>query len=76
MGEVDLRPVLPTITVPTLLLYGDADVRSPITVAQELHARIPGSELVVLPGAPYVSSAEQPAAFNGAVREFLHRLDP
>jgi pimeloyl-ACP methyl ester carboxylesterase len=29
MAEADLRPVLPTIRVPTLLLYGEEDVRSP-----------------------------------------------
>lgn len=71
LGEVDLRGVLPTIAVPTLLLYGDADVRSPVKVAEELHTRIPGSTLVVLPGAPHLSNLEQPEQFNEAVRRFL-----
>ena len=71
LGAVDLRPVLPTIAVPTLLLYGDADVRSPVTVAHELHFQISGSILVVLPGAPHLSNLEQPQRFNTAVRRFL-----
>jgi pimeloyl-ACP methyl ester carboxylesterase len=71
LGPVDLRRVLPTITVPTLLLYGDADVRSPVTVAEELHSQIPASILVVLPGAPHLSNLEKPAEFNTAVRRFL-----
>jgi len=48
IAPVDLRPVLPRIDVPTLLLYGDADVRAPIAVAEALHAQIPGSLLVQL----------------------------
>jgi pimeloyl-ACP methyl ester carboxylesterase len=71
LGAVDLRPVLPTIAVPTLLLYGDADVRSPVRVGQELHSQIPGSILVVLPGAPHLSNLEQPEEFNTAIRRFL-----
>jgi pimeloyl-ACP methyl ester carboxylesterase len=45
----DLRDVLPDINVPTLLVYGDTDVRAPLTVAEHLHAAITGSTLVVLP---------------------------
>jgi pimeloyl-ACP methyl ester carboxylesterase len=70
-AEADLRDVLPTISVPTLLLYGEADQRSPLHVAKDLHARIPGSELVVLPGVGHDSNLEAPAAFNAVVRRFL-----
>jgi pimeloyl-ACP methyl ester carboxylesterase len=70
-AEADLRAVLPTISVPTLLLYGEADQRSPVHVAEDLHAHIPGSELVVLPGVGHDSNLEAPAAFNAVVRRFL-----
>lgn len=36
----DLREVLPHINVPTLLIYGDRDVRAPLTVAEDLKAAI------------------------------------
>src|SRR5206468_77464 len=49
-AEADLRDVLPRIEVPTLLLYGDKDVRAPLNGAEALHAAIPGSRLVVLTG--------------------------
>lgn len=42
--------MLSGITVPTLLLYGDADERSGPEVAQALNARIPTSSLSILPG--------------------------
>ncbi|MBU4517719.1 MAG: alpha/beta hydrolase [Proteobacteria bacterium] len=70
-AEADLRDVLPTVTVPTLLLYGELDVRAPLPVAEELHARIPTSRLVVLPGAGHDTNLEAPEAFNDAVRGFL-----
>lgn len=49
-AEADLRDVLPRIGVPTLLMYGDRDVRAPLHVAEELHMAIPSSKLVILPG--------------------------
>jgi pimeloyl-ACP methyl ester carboxylesterase len=67
----NLREVLPHITVPTLLVYGDKDVRAPLPVAEDLHAAIPGSTLVVLPEVGHVCNIEAPEAFNRAVRNFL-----
>jgi len=67
----DLREVLPHINVPTLLVYGDKDVRAPLAVAEDLHAAISGSTLVVLPDTGHVCNVEAPEAFNRAVRSFL-----
>ena len=71
LAEADLRDVLPTIAVPTLLLYGEEDRRSPLTVADEMRLAIPGSTLVVLPQVGHMSNVETPVAFNDAVRQFL-----
>jgi pimeloyl-ACP methyl ester carboxylesterase len=68
----DVRDVLPNIDVPTLLAYGDRDVRAPLTVADALQAAISGSSLVVLPDAGHVCNVEAPDKFNVAVRDFLH----
>jgi pimeloyl-ACP methyl ester carboxylesterase len=70
----NVRDVLPRIQVPTLLLYGDADVRAPLAVAEDLHRSIPGSRLVLLPGLGHVTNLEAPDAFNHAVRGFLGGL--
>jgi pimeloyl-ACP methyl ester carboxylesterase len=71
----DLRDVLPQVDVPTLLLYGDEDVRAPLSVGHALHAAIPNSKLVVMPGVGHVSSVEAAEQFNLEVRRFLRRLD-
>jgi pimeloyl-ACP methyl ester carboxylesterase len=71
MAEADLRDVLPRIHIPTLLLCGEEDVRSPVSVAEELHARIPGSTLVVMPDVGHQSNIESAGRFNDEVRNFL-----
>ena len=68
----DVRDVLPQLDVPTLLVYGDRDMRAPLTVAEPLQAAIRGSRLIVLPDAGHLCSIEAPNEFNDAVRTFLH----
>jgi pimeloyl-ACP methyl ester carboxylesterase len=67
----DVRDVLPHVDVPTLLVYGDRDVRAPLTVAEALQAAISDSRLVVLPDAGHLCNIEAPDEFNDAVRDFL-----
>jgi pimeloyl-ACP methyl ester carboxylesterase len=67
----DVRDVLHHVDVPTLLVYGDRDVRAPLNVAEALQAAISGSRLVILPDAGHVCNVEAPDEFNVAVRDFL-----
>jgi pimeloyl-ACP methyl ester carboxylesterase len=71
LADADLRDVLSRIDVPTLLLYGDADRRSPLSVAEQLRAGIPDSHLVVLPGVGHLCNLENADHFNTQVRSFL-----
>jgi pimeloyl-ACP methyl ester carboxylesterase len=73
-AEADLREALPRVDVPTLLVFGDADQRSPLPVARDLHAAIPGSQLAVLPGLGHEAFLESPDAFLTEVRRFLGSL--
>ena len=73
-AEADLRDVLPRIKVPTLLVCGEADERSPLPVAQALHDAIPTSTMVVLPGLGHESYVEAPAQFNAEVRAFVRSV--
>ena len=70
LAYADTRDLLPKIHVPTLLVWGDADVRSPMTVAHQMRDAIPGARLSVIAGAGHVSNLEEPAQFNAEVREF------
>jgi pimeloyl-ACP methyl ester carboxylesterase len=71
VADADLRDVLPRIDVPTLLLYGEADRRSPLNVAEHLRANIPTSRLVVLAGVGHLCNLENADDFNAQVRTFL-----
>jgi pimeloyl-ACP methyl ester carboxylesterase len=76
MAEADQRDLLPRIAVPTLLIWGRLDARSPLSVARQFEQAIPDTELVVIPGAGHVSNLEQPEPFNDAVREFCCARSP
>lgn len=70
-AEADLTGTLPTVTVPTLLLYGELDARAPRPVADALHAGIPGSTSTLLPGVGHCVNIEAPEPFDAEVRRFL-----
>lgn len=70
LARADTRDLLPSIRVPTLLLWGDADARSPLAVAHQMRDAIPGARLAVIPGAGHVSNLEEPARFDAEVRAF------
>jgi pimeloyl-ACP methyl ester carboxylesterase len=75
-AQTDTRDLLPRIQVRTLLLWGDLDRRSPVHVAEQLHAAIPGAELAVIPEAGRLSNIEQPEVFNVHVRRLLSEPRP
>jgi pimeloyl-ACP methyl ester carboxylesterase len=70
MADADQRGLLSRIAVPTLLIWGELDARSPLGVARQFEEAIPNTKLTVIPGAGHVSNLERPAQFNEAVREF------
>ena len=73
-ADADLRDMLGDVSVPTLLLWGELDARAPRHVADDLHTRIPGAELVVFPGVGHLSNVEAPDRFNAEVRRFLRAI--
>jgi pimeloyl-ACP methyl ester carboxylesterase len=69
-ADTDTTDLLPNIGVPTLLLWGDDDRRSPLSIAEQLRDAIPNAELAVIANAGHVSNMEQPEEFNAQVRRF------
>ncbi len=70
MARTDLSDLLPQIAVPALLIWGQHDARSPLSVAHQFHEAIPNSTLVVIEDAGHMSHLERPEQVNQAVREF------
>ncbi|MFJ3406213.1 alpha/beta fold hydrolase [Promicromonospora sp. NPDC090134] len=76
MAEADLTDLLPRIDVPTLLVWGRLDARSPLTVASQFEAAIGDTTLVVIEGAGHLSHLERPEQVNDAVRDFCRAHPP
>lgn len=73
-GTTDFRADLAKVTVPTLVIHGDADGIVPLEGSGErTHAAIPGSTLVVVPGAPHGFNVSHAERFNAELLDFLAR---
>jgi pimeloyl-ACP methyl ester carboxylesterase len=73
-ATTDFRDDLPAITVPTLVLHGDGDATVPFEGSgARTHAAIPGSELVILRGAPHGANVSHAGEWNEALLDFLER---
>jgi pimeloyl-ACP methyl ester carboxylesterase len=70
LAHSDTRDLLSNIRVPTLLVWGDADARSPMSVAHQIRDGIPKARLAIISGAGHVSNLEEPTQFNAEVRDF------
>jgi 3-oxoadipate enol-lactonase len=71
LGEADLRPLLPRIVVPTLVLVGEEDTATPPDMARALAEGIPGAALRILSGARHLSPIERPEEVAEAIAGLL-----
>lgn len=74
LARGDTSDMLPKIRVPTLLIWGDADERSPMSVAHQFNEAIPGARLAIMARAGHVSNLEDPTRFNAEVRDFCRSV--
>jgi class 3 adenylate cyclase len=73
--RVDVRDVMPTISVPTLVLH-HADSAIPAANGRLTAELIPGALYVELPGRDHLPGAGDPEAIAGEVEEFLTGTRP
>ncbi len=71
--HVDWLDALAQVRCPTLVLAGARDVGATPAMGQAIAERIPGAQFEVFDEASHLSSAEQPARFEAAVRGLLAR---
>jgi len=67
----DRRDVLARIAVPTLVIAGAADTKSPPAMLERMAAKIPGAQFACLANAGHLANLEQPAAYSAAIDRFL-----
>lgn len=78
LGETDVRHVLETITLPTLILHRTRDPAVPVDNARYLNEHIPRSELIELPGEDHLPFLGDWRTIVGEIEEFITgtRRDP
>jgi pimeloyl-ACP methyl ester carboxylesterase len=69
--EIDVRHVLSTIRVPTLIIHRTGDDVVPIDVARYMAERIPGARLAELSGTGHLATGKTAAAMMVEERRFL-----
>jgi pimeloyl-ACP methyl ester carboxylesterase len=67
---------LANLSVPTLLVTGDADLWIPPYLLRRVGERIPHSKVVVVPDSGHAVHWEQPEIFNNTVLDFLRAESP
>ncbi len=71
LSRPDSRPLLPAVSVPTLVAVGDGDRVTPIAKAREIHAGIAGSALHLFEDCGHLPALEKPEETSALLREWL-----
>jgi pimeloyl-ACP methyl ester carboxylesterase len=71
IAEIDVRPVLPTIAVPTLVLHRTDEVTVNVEAARYLAERIPGARMIEQPGMDHVPWVGDADGLLDEIEEFL-----
>jgi proline-specific peptidase len=70
LKSVEYVDRLNTIHVPTLIIVGDHDECAP-SLSREMHEKIAGSQLAILPDSGHMNFIDQPEMWHKAVGTFL-----
>jgi pimeloyl-ACP methyl ester carboxylesterase len=69
--QIDVRPTLPSIHVPTLVLHRRTDALIPVALGRDLASRIPGSKYIEYPEGDHVFWTGDVDAVLGDIKEFV-----
>lgn len=69
----DLCHVMPSITAPTLLVWGEEDTATPLQDARKMEKLIPDAGLVSFAGCGHYSFLDNPGGFRAVIQSFLNK---
>ena len=67
----DLCHLMPEISAPTLLIWGENDTATPLSDAKKMERLIPDAGLVSFPGCGHYSFLDNPGQFAAVLNSFL-----
>jgi pimeloyl-ACP methyl ester carboxylesterase len=65
---------LPEVKAPTLIVAGTHDTFTPFWLSEQMRDRIPGAEMLTVPGGTHVAPIEQPELIGLRLERFLSRI--
>ena len=73
IAKIDVRDLLPMVSVPTLVVHGRGDQAVPVEIARKMAARIPGARFATLETKNHILTEHEPAwgKFQQQFRAFL-----
>jgi len=71
--RIDATDRLKELHCPALVIVGEEDAGTPVSMARDIHAALPGAELAILRSASHLSNLEQPEEFNRVLLGFLDK---
>lgn len=74
LPKINVTDRLKELQCPALVIVGEEDPGTPVEMAREIHAALPGAELAILRSASHLSNLEQPHEFNRALVRFLDKV--
>lgn len=69
----DLCHMMPSVSAPTLLIWGENDTATPIKDAHRMERLIPDSGLVSFPGCGHYSFLDNPVGFSAVLDSFINK---
>jgi pimeloyl-ACP methyl ester carboxylesterase len=69
--QIDIRSILPTIRVPTLVLHRATDTMIPVQLGQDLASRIPDAKYIEYPDGEHLYFTGNVEALHGDIEEFI-----
>ena len=74
--EIDVRHVLPTVRIPTLILHRTGDLAINVEQGRHMARQIPGAKLIEFPGSDHLFWVGDSDAITDEVEEFLTGVRP
>ena len=73
LPKIDVTARLGAVTCPAIVIVGEEDPGTPVDMAREIHAALPGIVLAILRQASHLSNMEQPEEFTRVLGGFLDK---
>jgi len=70
-AQIDVRPILPSVQIPTLVLHRQGDVQVPIELGRDLAAQIPNAKFIEYPGKDHAFWFGDTETLFGDIEEFV-----